>query len=184
MQPRPRTARRTTTQRSATRAHPSRSASPAQHTGTRLIALLSAVALVGGVAAIVPFASPAQAVAVSAALVGDLQSELGCPGDWQPECTATELAPTGVDGQFAAEFTLPAGTWQYKVALNDAWDESYGRNGTGDNAPLVLGGEALVRVTYDDTTHRIGLTPLNLAGDYTAADDALVAAPVRQDGSA
>ena len=24
-------------------------------------------------------------------LVGSLQSELGCPGDWQPECDATHL---------------------------------------------------------------------------------------------
>ena len=27
------------------------------------------------------------------ALVGSLQSELGCPGDWQPECPATRLQP-------------------------------------------------------------------------------------------
>ena len=26
-------------------------------------------------------------------LVGSLQSELGCPGDWQPECAATHLEP-------------------------------------------------------------------------------------------
>jgi len=25
------------------------------------------------------------------ALVGSLQSELGCPGDWQPECPQTRL---------------------------------------------------------------------------------------------
>jgi len=150
---------------------------------TRATALISAVALVGGLATLAPLASPAAAAATSVALVGDLQSELGCPGDWQPECTQTELAPTGVEGQFAAEFTIPAGTWQYKVALNDSWAESYGREGTGDNAPLVLGGDSLVRVVYDDTTHRIALQPLGLAGDYTAADDALVAAPVRQAGS-
>jgi hypothetical protein len=29
-------------------------------------------------------------------LVGDLQSELGCPGDWDPACAATTLEP--VDG--------------------------------------------------------------------------------------
>ena len=29
----------------------------------------------------------------SVALVGSLQSELGCPGDWAPECPNTELAP-------------------------------------------------------------------------------------------
>src|SRR5665647_443164 len=150
----------------------------------RAIALLSALALVAGIAAFAPLAAPAQAAERTVALVGDLQSELGCPGDWQPECAATELTATGVSGQYAAEFSIPGGQWQYKVALNDAWDEAYGRDGGGDNAPLVLGGESRVRVVYDDTTHRIALAPLDLTGDYTAADDALVAAPVRQPGSA
>lgn len=176
VQPRPRTPR------STDRTPASPTAPGALRPRTRATALISAVALVGGLAALTPL-SPAAAAAASAALVGDLQSELGCPGDWQPECTQTELAPTGVEGQFAGEFTIPAGTWQYKVALNDTWDESYGREGTGDNAPLVLGGDTLVRVVYDDTTHRTSLQPLNLAGGYTAADDALVAAPVRQAGS-
>ena len=27
----------------------------------------------------------------SVTLAGSLQSELGCPGDWQPECSATHL---------------------------------------------------------------------------------------------
>ena len=43
----------------------------------RAIALLSALALVAGIAAFAPFASPAQAVTSAAVLVGDLQSELG-----------------------------------------------------------------------------------------------------------
>ncbi len=138
------------------------------------------VSLVGAVV-LVPTTSAA--AAVSAALVGDLQSELGCPGDWQPDCTFTELEPTGEPGIFAAEFTVPGGRWEYKVALNDTWDESYGRDGGADNAPLELGGPARLRVVYDDTTHRTALVPLDLAGEYTAADDALVAEPVRQAGS-
>ena len=52
----------------------------------------------------------------SATIAGDLQSELGCPGDWAPDCTATDLTPT--DGVFAGSFAVPAGSWQYKVALN------------------------------------------------------------------
>ncbi|MFI2103855.1 pullulanase-type alpha-1,6-glucosidase [Isoptericola sp. NPDC019693] len=136
----------------------------------------------GGAAALVA-AAPAAAAERSAALVGDLQSELGCDQDWDPACEATELAPAG-DGTFAAEFDLPAGTYAYKVALDDAWDESYGREGTDENAPLVLGGDARVRVTYDDATHRVALTPLTLAGAYDeAADGDLVLPPVRQAGS-
>src|SRR5215213_1592012 len=31
-------------------------------------------------------------------VAGSLQSELGCSGDWQPECTATQLAFDAEDG--------------------------------------------------------------------------------------
>ncbi|WP_284252483.1 pullulanase-type alpha-1,6-glucosidase [Litorihabitans aurantiacus] len=116
-------------------------------------------------------------------LVGSLQSELGCAADWDPACAETILAPTDVPGVASAEIELPAGTYEYKVAVNGTWDEAYGREGGADNAPLTLAGTTTLRVTFDDTTKRIGLTPLTLAGDYTEADDALVADPVRQPGS-
>jgi pullulanase-type alpha-1,6-glucosidase len=147
---------------------------------SRALVLLTAIGF-AGVGAVVPVA-PAAAAATTIALVGDLQSELGCPGDWQPDCAATELAPTGA-GTWAAEFVVPAGSWQYKVAYDDAWTESYGREGTGDNAPLTLAGDTRLRVSFSEETHRIALTPLDLTGGYTAADDALVADPVRQPGA-
>ncbi|NMR18984.1 pullulanase-type alpha-1,6-glucosidase [Cellulomonas fimi] len=117
------------------------------------------------------------------ALVGSLQSELGCPDDWQPDCADTELAPTGTSGVYAAEFTVPAGSHEYKVAVNDTWDEAYGVDGGDANVPLVLAGPATLRFTFDDTTRRIAVAPVDLTGDYTDADDALVAAPIRQPGS-
>lgn len=148
---------------------------------------LAAAALVAVGLVASPATGPAHAAADPAprtfALVGSLQDELGCDADWAPACTATELAPTATAGRFAIEVTLPKGTYEYKVAVDDAWDESYGADGSGDNTPLVLAGESRVRFTYDDTTHRTALTPLDLAGTYTEADDALVADPVRQPGS-
>ncbi len=55
------------------------------------------------------------------ALVGSLQSELGCPGDWQPECPQTRLQPVaGSPGLFRATFDVPAGAYEYKVALNNS----------------------------------------------------------------
>jgi len=64
----------------------------------RAIALLSALALVAGIAAFAPFASPAQAVTSAAVLVGDLQSELGTfPGsgpDAQPGVIAMQIDDT------------------------------------------------------------------------------------------
>lgn len=148
--------------------------------GRALVSLLAASALAVG---LVPLAAPpAGAAAGSVALVGSLQSELGCPGDWQPECAATELTSTG-EGTWAAEFDVPAGTWEYKVAYDDAWTESYGREGGADNAPLTIAGDTRLRFTFDETSHRIGVAPVDLTGGYTAADDALVTAPVREPGA-
>ncbi|MEV4624580.1 pullulanase-type alpha-1,6-glucosidase [Asanoa sp. NPDC049573] len=90
-------------------------------------------------------------------LVGSLQSELGCPGDWQPECAQTALLPVaGSPGLFRASFTVPAGTFEYKVALGGTWDENYGAGGApgGANIPLTAPGGVLT-FTYDHETHRI-----------------------------
>lgn len=117
------------------------------------------------------------------ALTGSLQSELGCAADWDPACGDTELAPTDVPGVYAAEFTLPAGSYEYKVSVNDAWDEAYGLDGGGDNIPLSVAGSSRIRFVFDDNTHRAGLTPLDLRDAYSADDDGLIAPPVRQAGA-
>lgn len=90
-------------------------------------------------------------------LVGTLQSELGCPGDWQPECAATRLLPVaGEPDLFRATFDVPAGAFDYKVALDGSWDENYGAAGApgGGNLSLTApGGD--VTFTYDHRTHVI-----------------------------
>ena len=104
-------------------------------------------------------------------LVGSLQSELGCPGDWQPECAATHLEP--VPGQpevFRATFTVPAGSYEYKVALNNSWDENYGAGGAagGANLPITSTGDPIT-FTYDHRTHVISDdTPRPLIADAAA----------------
>lgn len=149
----------------------------------RSAAVLTTAALVlaGGVLATV--APAAVAAERTFALVGSLQSELGCSDDWQPDCAATELAPTGTEGVYATEFEVPAGTYEYKVAVDDAWTESYGLDGGGDNIPLTIAGPTTLRFVFDDTVKRVGIEPVALGGDYTETDDALVADPVRQPGS-
>ncbi|GAT74121.1 alpha-1,6-glucosidase [Microbacterium sp. HM58-2] len=127
--------------------------------------------------------APASAADRTVALVGSLQSELGCAADWAPDCATTELAPTGADGVYSAEFEIPAGSYEYKVALNDTWDEAYGLDGGGDNIPLAIAGPSTLRFTFDDTLNRVGVEVTELRGGYTADDDALIAAPVRQDGA-
>lgn len=151
----------------------------------RVIASLVSAALVltGAIAVPALAAAPAAAADRTFTLVGNLQDELGCAADWQPDCAATALAPTGTDGVYATEFVVPAGTYEYKVAVNGAWDESYGKNGGSDNIPLTVAGPSTLKFVFDDTLKRVGLEATELAAGYTAADDALVAAPARQPGS-
>jgi len=85
------------------------------------------------------------------ALVGSLQSVLGCPGDWQPECAGTELLDNGTTWE--ATFVIPAGSWEYKVALNDTWDESYGAS--GDNISLSVAVATPITFTYDPLSHEV-----------------------------
>ncbi len=104
-------------------------------------------------------ASPARAghtpVPASVTLVGSLQSELGCPADWQPGCAATALQPVdGRPGVFRGTFDVPAGSFEYKVAVNGSWDENYGAGGApgGSNLALAAPG-GRVTFTYDHATH-------------------------------
>ena len=84
-------------------------------------------------------------------VAGNLQSELGCPGDWQPDCAATHLGFDAVDEVWQGIFNIPAGSWEYKATLNDTWDESY----PGANIPLTLGAPTDVKFYYDHETHWI-----------------------------
>ena len=85
------------------------------------------------------------------ALVGSLQSELGCPGDWQPECVASELTYDANDTVWQGSFSVPAGSWAYKAALNDSWAENYGANAQANGAdiPLNLASATSVKFYYD-----------------------------------
>ncbi|WAB84247.1 pullulanase-type alpha-1,6-glucosidase [Microcella daejeonensis] len=126
---------------------------------------------------------PAVAADSTYALVGDLQSELGCAADWAPDCVETELLPTGEPGTYSAEFTLPAGDYLYKVAADDAWERAWGLDGGDANIPLSIAGESTVRITFDAEIERVGLELLSLAGASDPADESIVAPPVRQPGS-
>ena len=84
---------------------------------------------------------------------GSFQSELGCPDDWQADCANTHLAVE--DGIWQGTFNIPAGSWEYKAAINDAWDENYGANATpnGSNIGLNLAAPTAVKFYYDHATH-------------------------------
>ncbi|WP_298462285.1 pullulanase-type alpha-1,6-glucosidase [uncultured Cellulomonas sp.] len=131
----------------------------------RTSALTAALALV---AVGIPTAAQADHVPTpgSVTLVGDLQSELGCPGDWQPECAATHLADADGDGVWSATFEVPVGTWALKVALDDSWDVNFGANGAQGGADIALTVETAGAVTfsYDHATHGVTADGEGLAG--------------------
>src|SRR3990172_3216244 len=90
-------------------------------------------------------------------LPGSFQSELGCPGDWQPDCDATALIYDASDAVWQGSWTVPAGSWEYKAALNHSWDENYGQNATqnGPNLSLNLAASTAVKFYYDHKSHWI-----------------------------
>ena len=65
-------------------------------------------------------------------------------------------AVAGSPGIYRATFDVPAGTYDYKVALNNSWDENYGAGGApgGANIPITAPGGP-VTFTYDHHTHVI-----------------------------
>jgi len=92
-------------------------------------------------------------------LPGDYQSKAGCGADWDPACDATAMVK-GDDGLYRLTVTLPAGTYQYKVALDGAWTVNYGSDGKqdGPNYSLELTADSEVTFTYDPNTQLVTTT--------------------------
>src|SRR5207248_742276 len=97
-----------------------------------------------------------------AVAVGDFQSKLGCPGDWDPTCLRSWLEDPDGDGISTFETTaLPAGSYQAKVALNESWDVNYGAGGApggGNIAFSVPAAGTKVTFTWNSTTHVLDIT--------------------------
>jgi len=110
---------------------------------------------------------------------GSFQSELGCPGDWQPDCLRSWLEDPDGDGIYTFTATLPAGSYEVKAALNESWDVNYGAGGVpnGANIPFTVG-TADVLFSYDSSIHVLTVSgavkgDLNKAQAYWVSGDTI-----------
>ncbi|HEV2913880.1 MAG TPA: pullulanase-type alpha-1,6-glucosidase [Pyrinomonadaceae bacterium] len=94
---------------------------------------------------------------VIAVAPGSFQSELGCSNDWDPSCLRSWLQDPDGDGIYAfTTQSLPAGSYEVKVAINESWDENYGAGGApgGANIPFTVTTDCSSTIfTYNSTTH-------------------------------
>src|SRR5829696_3619174 len=120
----------------------------------KLLTLLGIAALTVAIPSALASHTPNPA---SVTIAGSLQSELGCPGDWQPDCATTHLVYDAEDTVWQRSFHLPAGNWEYKAPVNDSWAENYGARAqqNGDNVHVDLDAAKAVKFYYSHSTHWI-----------------------------
>ena len=92
-------------------------------------------------------------------LPGTFQKALGCSDNWQAQCLAPLLEPTG-DGTYTYSTTaLPEGDYEFKVAIGGSDNENYGQDGAvgGANYQFATKANKLVTFTYDSSTHKVAI---------------------------
>ena len=89
-------------------------------------------------------------------LPGSYQDVAGCGAQWDPACEATAMEE-GDDGLFTLSVDLPAGDYEFKVALDGDWTVNYGSDGAqdGPNYTLSLAADSTVTFTYDPETQLV-----------------------------
>ena len=65
----------------------------------------------------------------NASIPGSHNSEMGCPGDWQPECAQAQLKRDANDDIWKTTVPVAGRHYAYKIAINKSWDENYGAGG-------------------------------------------------------
>jgi pullulanase len=114
-------------------------------------------------------------------IAGTLQSELGCTGDWQPDCDKTALKYDEQSDVWTGTFEVQPKNDQdnkgprYKAALNGGWGENYGQKAQqgGADIPLVVDQPTQVKFYYDHKSHWVtdnfNSTILVATGDFQKA---------------
>ena len=91
----------------------------------------------------------------SVTVVGSFQHAVGCPADWMPACARTRLDYDPATDLWRGSFTIPAGSYAFKVALDDGWRENYGADAArdGHDISLLLAVAETVTFIYDHHSH-------------------------------
>ena len=103
------------------------------------------------------FFAQAEAAAVqpqTIILAGSLQDELGGAKEWDPSDAKTQMKDLG-NGKYQLKGKLPAGNYEFKIAVGGSWAENYGDKGQpgGANIQLRLKAPHEVTFDYDAATH-------------------------------
>ena len=108
-----------------------------------------------------------------------------CGKEWDPSYSANDMTYNSGTGLYEKTFTgIAAGTYEFKVAANHAWDLSWGDpNGAGEygtNCSLTLTEEKNVTVTFDPKTCAVSYVlsestgPSEDAPSFELAEDTVV----------
>ncbi|HRA67614.1 MAG TPA: hypothetical protein PL187_16420, partial [Caldilinea sp.] len=103
----------------------------------------------------------------SVSFPGTIGAALG-GADWAPDDAAVQA--TGEEGGIWALIgNLETGEYEFKAAIDGAWDVNYGLGGelNGPNIPLVLDSPATVTFRYDATTNAVWA---EIAGEVVAGE--------------
>ncbi len=111
--------------------------------------------------------APAEAPAVSVetieqpdavAVAGDFNVLIGAPANWAPQYDEAQMELDQVDQLWKIAADIPAGYYNFKIALNRSWAENYGAFGVfdGPNHEVHHTGGLLV-IQYDHRTRDIVL---------------------------
>ncbi|HEV8268611.1 MAG TPA: hypothetical protein VGR00_10270, partial [Thermoanaerobaculia bacterium] len=82
--------------------------------------------------------------------------------DWDPACMRSWLEDVSGSGTYSFTATLPEGSFECKVAIDESFSENYGAGGVPNGSNIafsVPSGGALVFFTYDAATHVLTVCP-------------------------
>jgi pullulanase-type alpha-1,6-glucosidase len=110
---------------------------------------------------------------IIATVPGDFQSEIGCPGDWDPSCFRSWLQDINDTSIYSfTTSSIPAGSYECKVALNGTWDVNYGQGGVqnGPNIAFTVPANGMdVVFQWTSTTKQLKVVVGGIHGDLTKA---------------